>query len=240
MRQPLAIERNQKSQPGKNPAPTGGQSPEDGPRLASQINVRTYFATPVVVTELADSGTLNRELAKTIEEKARQDQGVQHSNLGGWQSHWDLAEWGGPAARTVLDAAQGIATRLTSDREGKPVRIKWKMNAWANVNRAGHGNEFHTHPGSYWSGTYYVADGGIADNPELGGAFEIQDPRGVAPAMYAPLLSFAMPGGQSVGASELIIPKAGMLVLFPSWLSHAVRPYYGDKARISIALNLSL
>jgi uncharacterized protein (TIGR02466 family) len=120
------------------------------------------------------------------------------------------------------------------------VRIAWKTNAWANVNRAGHGNEFHTHPGAYWSATYYVDDGGIGLDPSLGGEFEMQDPRGVAPAMYAPLLAFAVPGGQSAGAAELIRPKSGMLVLFPAWLSHGVRPYKGSAVRISIALNLSL
>ena len=63
------------------------------------------------------------------------------------------------------------------------------MNAWANVNRSGHGNEFHTHPGCFWSGTYYVDDGGIGADPSLGGEFEIQDPRGIAPAMYRPDLA---------------------------------------------------
>jgi hypothetical protein len=58
--------------------------------------------------------------------------------------------------------------------------------------------------------------------------------------MYAPLLAFAMPGGQSAGASELIFPKSGQLVLFPSWLAHAVRPYEGGRERISIAFNFSL
>ena len=116
----------------------------------------------------------------------------------------------------------------------------WRLNAWANINRAGHGNEFHTHPGCYWSGTYYVDDGGIGADPSLGGEFEMQDPRGVAPAMYAPLLCFATPGGRSAGASELIRPRAGLLVLFPAWLSHGVRPYRGDRMRISIAFNLSL
>ena len=74
----------------------------------------------------------------------------------------------------------------------------------------------------------------------LGGEFEIQDPRGVAPAIYAPLLAFAMQGSQSVGASELISPKAGALIVFPAWLSHGVRPYTGAATRISIALNLSV
>ena len=100
-------------------------------------------------------------------------------------------------------------------------------------------DRFHTHPGAYWSASYYVDDGGAAKNPELGGEFEIQDPRGVAPAMLAPDLAVAMPGGQSVGASELVGPRPGMMLIFPSWLSHAVRPYHGDGVRISVAINLT-
>jgi uncharacterized protein (TIGR02466 family) len=202
--------------------------------------IRSYFATPVVVATLPDAEALNLELRRIILERERQEEGVQHSNLGGWQSSWDFEAWGGAAARRLLDAARELATRMTSDRTGRPVRIAWKSNAWANVNRKGHGNEFHTHPGAYWSGTYYVDDGGIDQDHGLDGAFEIQDPRGVAPAMYAPHLGFAMPGGQSAGASELIFPKSGQLILFPSWLQHAVRPYQGDRMRISIAFNFSV
>jgi uncharacterized protein (TIGR02466 family) len=205
-----------------------------------QAEIRNYFATPVVVATLGDAESLNAELKRVILERERHDQGVQHSNLGGWQSSWDFEDWGGPAARRLLGAARDLATRLTADRAGKPVRVVWKTNAWANVNRRGHGNEFHTHPGCYWSGTYYVDDGGAGDDHALGGEFEMLDPRGVAPAMYAPLLGFAVPGGQSAGASELIRPKSGQMVLFPSWLLHAVRPYHGGHERISIAFNLSV
>jgi uncharacterized protein (TIGR02466 family) len=49
-----------------------------------------------------------------------------------------------------------------------------------------------------------------------------------------------VPGGQSAGASELIHPRSGQLVLFPSWLLHAVRPYRGDRERISVAFNFGL
>ena len=205
-----------------------------------KAEVRSYFATPVILATLPDAQAVNTELKHIILAHERRDQGVHHSNLGGWQSSWDLESWGGPAVARVLDAARQLATRLTSDRAGKPVRIAWKTNAWANINRRGHGNEFHTHPGAYWSGTYYVDDGGIGEDHALGGEFEIQDPRGVAPAMYAPLLGFAVPGGQSAGASELIHPKSAQLVLFPSWLLHAVRPYRGDRERISVAFNFGL
>ncbi|MGH6903051.1 MAG: TIGR02466 family protein [Geminicoccaceae bacterium] len=202
--------------------------------------IRSYFATPVVIATLPEAAQLNAELKRVILERERQDQGVHHSNLGGWQSSWDFESWGGPAAARLLEAARELASRMTSDRAGKPVRIPWKTNAWANVNRRSHGNEFHTHPGAYWSGTYYVDDGGIGADHALGGEFEMQDPRGVAPAMYAPLLGFAVPGGQSAGASELLYPKSGQLVLFPSWLLHAVRPYRGDRERISVAFNFGL
>jgi uncharacterized protein (TIGR02466 family) len=205
-----------------------------------QAEIRSYFATPVVIATLPDAAVLNAELKRIILEHERQHQSLHHSNLGGWQSSWDFETWGGPAAKRLLDGARELATRLTSDRAGKGVRIAWTTNAWANVNRRNHGNEFHTHPGAYWSGTYYVDDGGIGHDPTLGGEFEMQDPRGVAPAMYAPRLGFAVPGGQSAGASELIHPQSGQMVLFPSWLLHAVRPYHGDRERISVAFNFGL
>lgn len=205
-----------------------------------QAEIRSYFATPVVIATLPDAAELNGELREIILARERQEQGVQHSNRGGWQSSWDFEAWGGAPARRLLDATRELATRMTCDRAGKPVRVVWKTNAWANVNRRSHGNEFHTHPGAYWSGTYYVDDGGIGDDPALGGEFEMQDPRGVAPAMYAPLLGFAVPGGRSAGASELIRPRSGQMVLFPSWLLHAVRPYRGDGERISVAFNFGL
>jgi uncharacterized protein (TIGR02466 family) len=202
--------------------------------------LRTYFPTPLAVVELPNPATLNAELRETILGRERTTPSVKASNLGGWQSPWDFPSWGGRAGQALLGAAIQLGNRLTCDRQGRPVQIQWKLNAWANVNRSGQGNEFHTHPGSYWSATYYVDDGGSAADPALGGEFEIQDPRGVAPAMYAPLLAFAIPGGQSAGASELIRPKAGTLIMFPAWLSHGVRPYRGTAARISVALNLSV
>lgn len=205
-----------------------------------RAEVRAYFATPIAVLELDKAPAINESLKSIIYKKEKAEQSVQASNLGGWQSSWDLESWGGDAAKAVLNQGRRLATQLTSDREGKSVKVEWKTNAWANVNRTGAANELHTHPGSYWSGTYYVDDGGISENPDLGGEFQMQDPRGIAPAMLAPLLALKVPGGQSVGACELIKPKSGLMVLFPSWLPHAVRPYHGKKARISVAFNFSV
>jgi hypothetical protein len=71
-----------------------------------QAELRSYFATLVVVATLPDAAELNAKLRRIILERERQDQGVQHSNLGGWQSSWDFEAWGDPPAKRVLDAAR--------------------------------------------------------------------------------------------------------------------------------------
>ncbi|MGE5150505.1 MAG: putative 2OG-Fe(II) oxygenase [Rhodospirillaceae bacterium] len=56
--------------------------------------------------------------------------------------------------------------------------------------------------------------------------------------MNAPHLR--MTGNLSAGSTERIRPKAGRLVMFPSWVFHQVRPYHGGAERISIAFNLTV
>ena len=204
-----------------------------------QVQVRNLFPTPVAILPVPDAARINAALEARILEREREVKSVHHSNWGGWQSPADFPEWCGSEGAELLEIAQTLARNLTCDRNGRPLQLSWRMNAWANVNRHGQGNEFHTHPGAYWSATYYVRDGGAGEAAGVGGEFEVQDPRGVGPAMLAPALAFRTAGGQSVGASELVVPRAGNLVMFPSWLSHGVRPYSGSDVRISIALNLT-
>ena len=203
------------------------------------MNINILFGTPIIVDDLADAATLNAALSTTIFEREKSHPGTQHSNLGGWQSDWDMDRWGGAPAIKLLAIGRNTANKVTTDRAGKPVSIAWKANMWANVNRTGHANEFHSHPGSFWSAVYYVDDGGIDADPALGGELEFMDPRGPGPAMYAPQLAYGS-SGLSVGANETVRPRTGRLVMFPAWLLHQVRPYKGAAQRISIAFNLSL
>jgi uncharacterized protein (TIGR02466 family) len=203
------------------------------------FEVTSLFATPIVLSDLADSAALNAELRTAIHRQQKTHPGTQHSNLGGWQSDWDMDRWGGAAAIKLLAIGRNTANRVTTNRQGEPVLVNWRANMWANVNKSGHGNEFHSHPGSFWSGVYYVDDGGIDADPSLGGELEFMDPRGPGPAMYAPHLAFGA-AGLSVGANETVRPKSGRLVMFPAWVLHQVRPYRGAAERISIAFNLSL
>lgn len=205
-----------------------------------EINIRGLFATPVAAVDLPGAAARNADLRRLILDRRQSHPSVQASNAGGWHSDRDILDWGGTPMGEIIAAAKQVANRMTADRQGQPLQPQWTVQAWANVNGPGDGNICHYHPGSFWSGAYYVDDGGCADDPSLGGEFEMIDPRGPGPGMYAPALKFAGEDGASVGSGETIRPRPGLLFLFPSWLFHQVRPYRGSALRISIAFNLGV
>jgi uncharacterized protein (TIGR02466 family) len=198
------------------------------------------FSTPILLADVADAEAMNAELVDALLACEKEEPSTSHDTLGGWQSTCDIDWWAGAGAARILAIGRTIANQASVDRDGNPVAIDWRWTMWANINRCGHGNELHAHPGSFWSGVYYVDDGGVFDDPSLGGELEILDPRGPVAAMHAPHLAFALPGGVSVGMKETVRPKTGRLVMFPAWLLHQVRPYRGSARRISIAFNLGL
>jgi uncharacterized protein (TIGR02466 family) len=205
-----------------------------------EIQVRGLFATPVAAVVLPDAQARNAELEEIILRRRAEHPSIGASNMGGWHSTRDFAGWGGKRAEEVLAFGRDLATKLTTDRDGRAVRPQWTTEAWANVSGPGDSNACHYHPGSFWSGSYYVSDGGCADDPSLGGEFEMFDPRGPAPMMHAPALKFGGEDGLSAGSAETIRPRPGLMFLFPSFLLHAVRPYRGNSLRISIAFNFGL
>ena len=204
----------------------------------SGFETRNMFATPVILAPLAEAEALNAALLPPILQHAAASPGVVRSNLGGWQSSDDFAEWSGAAGARLLQAAVALAdsmTALQGEAGLSRVAVRWRINAWANVNSEGHGNAAHHHPGCFWSCVYWVQTG----DPAEGGEFEIQDPRGILPGFVAPNLRYAIPGCLSAGGSDFIVPQAGTLLLFPSWLVHAVRPFRGRRPRVSVAINLA-
>ena len=62
----------------------------------------SLFATPLVILDVPDAATLNVELRGVIEQREKSHPTTQHSNLGGWQSSWDMDRWGGTAAIRLL------------------------------------------------------------------------------------------------------------------------------------------
>ena len=100
--------------------------------------------------------------------------------------------------------------------------------AWANINYRGNWNAPHEHLPCTWSGVFYV-DAGEPGRDSEAGALDGQvlffDPLPLGREWKRPPAT----GYQ---------PVAGKMLLFPSFLTHMVAPYYGEKPRISIAFNM--
>lgn len=129
--------------------------------------------------------------------------------------------------RSVLDylARQGIARQ-----------VDWRAHGWANVNRRGDYHNLHNHPHSYLSGTYYVAvpeqPRALAGRADLDpGAISFFDPRGHANMG-------AIAGDGQVDPEYRVLPEAGLMLLWPAFLMHAVHPNFADAPRLSISFNV--
>lgn len=175
-----------------------------------------------------------------LAEKERDQTGVQISNIGGWHSSTKMVDWGGEAARALAHKAMTMADdAMVNIGSGEGREYDWVPEMWANVSSQGNANQYHTHPGSFWSAVAYIDDGyeGSTD-PSLGGELQLQDPRMPMVRMTAPDLRLKDSTGQPQNNEPMLRPSTGLIVMFPSWLQHAVRPFYGSGTRISIAINL--
>ncbi|MCC7273066.1 MAG: hypothetical protein IT561_10370 [Alphaproteobacteria bacterium] len=194
------------------------------------------FATPVLTYRPEDAAAVNAGLRRRILETERREPGVQRSNAGGWQSRPDLLSWDFPEIaryRGWLEHVVRAVQMLPARRAGSErIRLRFTAQAWANVSRAGHYNEVHTHPGNHWAVVYYVATGASDPARPLAGRIELRDPR--------PAAAFAAAPGFSFGAAMTIAPEAGLMLLFPAWLEHAVHPFADTGERISIAANVTV
>ena len=210
-----------------------------GPQLASEIAVRGYFPTPVAVTTLAHHEALQRDLNPMIEERSRMAPARPDLPPGIWHSDDDFAAWGGKSGRIILDAAIGLAQRLTADRQGQPVNMSWRVAASALIRRPGALWPSRSHPFAHWVALYQIDDG-LAGGDEPPGALVIEDPRGQIPLLSTPQTGFAMPGAHRPGEAEKIILARGQIALLPGWLRVGFASHGGSRAATTLAVMLSL
>jgi len=198
-----------------------------------------FFETPVAYCRLKDGEALIQQLETSIRSKQKQDTGLKRSNFGGWHSDTDMLDWGGEAANRLAESAINIAKRMTHFQEASADSYEWQVRMWANVTPAGGLNHIHAHPGNLWAAVLYVDMGDVPDsNEDVGGDFYIEDPRFPMSAMHNTAVRMMGSDGKPQQYEVEFNLERGNLVLFPAWLRHGVRPYTGNRERISIALNI--
>ncbi len=199
----------------------------------SQTEITLVYPTPILQRQCDDAPAVNAALRDAILERAEPAKGAAKSNVGGWHSDTDLFDWPVPEVRVLL----GWAAKATKSMMAATTRVDGVTGdldawGWANVLYAGGYNLPHVHGDAMWSGVYYVDIGEEDPADPLAGTLELLDPRGGIEALKIP--------GQPFSGGYRVRPRDGLLVLFPSWLQHFVRPYRGARPRISCAFNLRI
>jgi uncharacterized protein (TIGR02466 family) len=190
--------------------------------------VRSLFPTKLYEADIGDDALL-RELAHSIRVLAQDDEaGRRWSKEHGYAGYTSYASLNDlpkrdPAfaalARVLTDHAARFAKESRFDLPRQP-----KLDSlWANLLKSGGHHSGHIHPHSVLSGTIYV------EVPRGSGAIRFEDPR----------LPLMMAAPSRPDTFVTVEPRAGLLLIWESWLRHEVLPGTGRGERLSISFNFA-
>ena len=188
------------------------------------------FPTPVWTLELENFKSVNEDMYSYIKnEQASDSSGINKSNIKGWHSkdfNFDHSE---PKKfiKFISSSIEQVMTDMNWDKEKQVVKIN---NMWAIINTGGSSNAQHQHGNSNISGAYYVRA------PKNSGDIVFYDPR-PAPVYFHP--SAKSPNLLNAQVNS-VIPKEGVLVLFPSYLDHSVNENLSNEERVVISFNIRI
>jgi uncharacterized protein (TIGR02466 family) len=198
------------------------------------------FGTPVIAFDVPGHESTNAELQAVILARRETDAGLVRSNINGWHSDEDFVQWGGNSARALAQTFADICSGVTEFPNMDGHSLRWVVRMWANVLDSGASNQRHFHPGAFWSGVYYVDDGRVTPDEDVGAELVLHSPHECVSTMYAPDVSIKLPNGYRLESTMTVRPRPGLGILFPSWITHEVQSFRGSRPRISLAFNFSV
>ena len=152
------------------------------------------------------------------------------SNVSGWQSS-DL-----DIKLPVFDELKNTINKFAQDLHEyidlKKDRLNILDNLWFNINSKGSSNRPHTHPGSVFSGVFYLKV------PKNSGRIVFTNPNKLNEYHFDKdrVNSF----NDYTSSYRWYEPKQSKLIMFPANLEHYVEGHTADEDRISIAFNTKL
>jgi uncharacterized protein (TIGR02466 family) len=194
--------------------------------------VRVLFPVPFATIRLKGFDELNPRLVAEIGERRKNEPGVERSNRYGWHSKLDFFERAEPAHAELAGEIQAMVAAVTAKlAPDLPAAMRTVHEGWINVSPTHAMNSPHDHPGSFWSGTYYVHVAEPEDETDrLSGAIEFIDPRGSIGSNARLETSFTR--GRFTAR-----PMAGTCFIWPSFVRHWVHPNRSAEDRVTIAFN---
>jgi len=199
-------------------------------QLHDGSGIRLLFGTPLFSATLDGADELNAELATLIEAERPAAAARQRSMTGPSSFRTDdhFLSRPDPAVRALRRKLLLHAERALQYGQPTPLDLELELYGWAISHGRGGGQVPHVHPLSSWSGIYYVSvprriadratagDGSGGGGSGTGGCLRLTDPRPAAMMVTLGANDAQFTEGRTV------CPTPGLLVMFPSWLSHSV------------------
>ena len=189
-------------------------------------NVLPLFHSDLFIKENVGTEEQRKDLKKQILQAKEDDRGTQGGgNPGCWRSNalYEM-KWLYGAMKDLVTEANEIYFEKDSVFKyyiDKSENLDY--NIWTNVNEVGSNNVIHSHKTDAWAGIYYVQ------------AEETGNLMFYNPANLLNECKFNSPFVRNTG----ILPKDGMLVLWPAWIPHEVIENKSNQQRINIAWGIN-
>lgn len=198
--------------------------------------VKTELIFPTPVWKFDNVGVDKQSLTDFVYHVKSEDPvGRKQSNSGGWQSHdfIDRVMDNNPL-KEIRDKIMERAYACADEFGFNDYTLKM-INMWININGKGATNHLHSHPGGVLSGAYYLK----LPDCCYGHLTFIRD------LNYSQMKEYWGDGDNVHRWDHMnetehdVFPEVDQLVIFPSWLQHAVTASSGDGDRISISFNIT-
>ncbi len=200
---------------------------EDYKNTSSTSDVKVLFPSIVFQHKIDGFDGVNDELiGYCYGERGRDPKGTQATNVNGWQSQPDyhLKE------STLLDTLSRGLSNIGGFRDGFGLRL---TGLWININPPGALNNGHNHPNCDLAGVMWIK------TQENCGKIEFENPNYFSHPNISGYSDDLIENTDIFPAYDFI-PRAGEVLLFPSYLRHGVHPNTSGEDRISCSFNCRL
>ena len=194
--------------------------------------IYNLFPVPIFQHKIENYQEINQELLNYILELQKKNKiGNTHSNRGGWHSpNFDLVNEG-PPINFINKFKDFLKHIISSDMGWEYIPNKQRIVAmWAIINKKNSFNVKHNHQNCYLSASYYVR------KPEDSGDITFFDPKEAKTYRFPKIEKYTEYSTEIV----TIEPEEGDLLIFPSYLYHAVGENLSDDNRVVVSFNIDI
>lgn len=197
-------------------------------------NILSLFATPVMHVQL--DLDLEKLTEFTFQIQNKDKKGIQHSNMGGWQSD-DVSKENHEEfinlKKEINHYLQIYHSEIFQTMKFKGNVTQSLVNMWLNINEKHHYNEWHIHPYCTLSGTYYIKH----DNSVENGNILFKHPNSPYNKITHWPHDLIEKNNEITATIIPFIPESNILLIFPAWVEHKTEGNLKDTSRISLSFN---